>query len=364
MTAHHKADALAEATGARPRYRFAELPTPLTLLRVGEARVWIKRDDLTGPGMGGNKLRKLEYLVGDALRQGADCLLTVGAAQSNHARLTAAVGAITGLPTHLVLGGGPTERLQGNQLLSGLFGAQPHFPGTDDWDELEAAQEELASALRAEDHHPYVMPIGGSTAIGAVGFAAAYGELMEQCAARGIDPAAIVHATSSGGTHAGLLAGTACRLADGERAPELLAISVAKTATDLHEHGAALARDTLRALGLGDVVVPDSSVEVDGRWKGTAYADPTPEADRAVVQAARTGAIVLDRVYTGKAFAGLLGNLAEGRWGPSPDVVFWHTGGQPAVFAPDGCPSAGVSDLGAASSMPAPADDSRPTRTR
>ncbi len=330
--------ALSEATAGRPRYRLATLPTPLTLLQVGDARVWIKRDDLSGPGMGGNKLRKLEFLLGDALARGADCLVTVGAAQSNHARLTAAAGAIAGLPTHLVLGGSPPDSPHGNQLLSELFGAQPHFPGTDDWDELEAAQDELVARLRGRGRNPYPMPIGGSTPIGAIGFALAYDELMDQCAGRGITPAAIVHATSSGGTHAGLLAGTAARRHDGRPAPELLAVSVAKTPDDLGRHAVDLARRLLESLGPSGVVVPESSVSVDGRWRGVAYADPTPEGDDAVVRAARSGAIVLDRVYTGKAFAGLLGNLAEGRWGPAPEVVFWHTGGQPAIFAPDGAP--------------------------
>lgn len=341
MSARGAMTALAEALSTQPRYRFATLPTPLTPLRIGDARVWVKRDDLTGPGMGGNKLRKLEFLVGDALERGADCLVTVGAAQSNHARLTAAVGAIAGLPTHLVLGGRPTDRPQGNQLLSELFGAHSHFPGTDDWDELEAAQDELAVVLRKQGHNPYPMPIGGSTPIGAIGFAAAYDELMSQCATRGITPAAIVHATSSGGTHAGLLVGTAARRRDGDPTPELLAISVAKTSEDLRAHAGQLAEATLTSLGLADAFAPGATVEVDGRWCGPAYAEPTPEGDRAVVHAARSGAIVLDRVYTGKAFAGLLGNLAEDRWGPAPEVVFWHTGGQPAIFAPGGCPPTG-----------------------
>lgn len=352
MSAQGAVADLAEAIARRPRYRFATLPTPLTLLRVADARIWVKRDDLTGPGMGGNKLRKLEFLVGDALKRGADCLVTVGAAQSNHARLTAAVGTIAGLPTHLVLGGRSTDHPAGNQLLSGLFGAHAHFPGTDDWDELEAAQDELAADLRAQGRNPYTMPIGGSTPIGAMGFAAAYGELLDQCAEQGITPAAIVHATSSGGTHAGLLAGNACRLHDGSPVPELLAVSVAKTADDLHQHATDLASETLRSLGLDEIVVPESSVEVDGRWRGTAYAQPTPEGDHAVLCAARSGAIVLDRVYTGKAFAGLLGSLAEGRWGPGPDVVFWHTGGQPALFAPDGSPPTGAGSTEPGSTEP------------
>ena len=202
---------LAEAVAALPRARLATLPTPLEEgpRLPGGARLWVKRDDLTGLGMGGNKARKLELLCGAALAEGADTLVTVGAGQSNHCRMTAAAGARLGLPVHLVLGGDAPAQPAGNQLLSALFGAELHFVGTTSWPELEAAKDALAASLRADGRRPYAIPIGGSTAIGAAGFAAAFAELVDQCQATGCRPRAVVHASSSGGTHAGLLAGRA-----------------------------------------------------------------------------------------------------------------------------------------------------------
>jgi 1-aminocyclopropane-1-carboxylate deaminase/D-cysteine desulfhydrase-like pyridoxal-dependent ACC family enzyme len=161
---------------------------------------------------------------------------------------------------------------------------------------------------------------------------------MEQCAAAGIAPAAIVHTTSSGGTHAGLLAGRALWRDAGRHVPDVVAIGVAKDVILGADWAAELARDALGVLGLAASVADEDAV-VDGRWMGAAYAVPTPAADDAIRWAARHGAWVLDRVYTGKGFAGLLGNAAEGRWPSGADVVFWHTGGLPAVFAPAGAPA-------------------------
>ncbi len=288
--------------------------------------------------MGGNKVRKLEFLTADARVAGADCLVTVGAGQSNHARLTAAAGAMLGLETHLILGGDDKAAPEGNQLLSRLFGAQLHFPGTDDWDELESFQAELADKLRAAGRRPYPMPIGGSTAVGALGFVIAFDELMVQCEALNIVPGLIVHATSSGGTHAGLLAGQAAYSADGRATPPIMAVSVAKQAVDLARHATELADEALRLLGLSELTVQPDDVHVDGRWRGPDYAVPTVEADTALLEASRSAAVVLDRVYTAKAFAGMLA-LAPEHVREGEAVVFWHTGGQPALFAQGGCPS-------------------------
>jgi 1-aminocyclopropane-1-carboxylate deaminase/D-cysteine desulfhydrase-like pyridoxal-dependent ACC family enzyme len=327
---------LAGALDSQRRLKLATLPTSLEPgpLLPGGARLYVKRDDLTGLGMGGNKARKLEFLCADALRAGADTLITVGAAQSNHARMTAAAGAVLGLQTHLVLGG-PHEEPSGNQLLSTLFGARLHFPGTDDWDELGAAMGEVIVKLRSQGRRPYRMPIGGSTAVGARGFAAAWPELMHQCAALGIRPSAVIHASSSGGTHAGLIAGKA---ACSDARPEIVAIGVAKTAADLAAEARTLAEECLVGLGIHDVSISGDAAEVDGRWRGADYAAPTEEADRAILWAAHSGAWVLDRVYTGKAFAGLLGADREDRFSEGDAVVFWHTGGQPALFVANGAP--------------------------
>jgi 1-aminocyclopropane-1-carboxylate deaminase/D-cysteine desulfhydrase-like pyridoxal-dependent ACC family enzyme len=320
------------------RARLATVPTPLEEgpELPGGARLFAKRDDLTGLGMGGNKARKLEYLCADARAQGADALVTVGAAQSNHARTTAAAAAVLGLEAHLVLGGEPTTQPAGNQLLSHLFGAHMHFARTDDWAQLGLVLDDVAAKLRAQGRRPYRIPMGGSTALGALGFAAAWIELMQQCDAAGIAPAAVVHASSTGGTHAGLLAGRAAWRAAGLRAPRLVGIAVAKGVGDLAADTLELARGCLDLLGSTGVDIAPEDFELDWGWLGPAYAVPTLAADAATEWAARRAAWVLDRVYTAKAFAGLLAMAQRGEFARGEAVVFWHTGGIPAVFAPGG----------------------------
>ena len=333
--------ALSDAITRQPRARVATLPTPLEPgpELAGGARLWIKRDDLTGLGVGGNKARKLEFLCGAARAEGADTLITVGAAQSNHCRMTAAAGAVLGLPVHLVLGGSAPAAPTGNQLLSELFGAHLHFAGTSDWTALESAAADLERRLRLDGRVPYLIPIGGSTATGAIGFAAAASELLDQSEALGVTPRAVVHATSSGGTHAGLLAGFAVEAAAGRVAPEVLAIGVAPGVIAHREHASHLARACLDRLGLrGEFAIGAGEVIAD--YLGRDYAVPTAAGDAAIVEAARVGGWVLDRVYTGKAYAGLLGMSRAGRWARGDDVVFWHTGGLPSVFAPGGLPPA------------------------
>ncbi|CAN5749530.1 D-cysteine desulfhydrase [soil metagenome] len=318
-----------------PRAMLATLPTPLERgpELPGGARLWVKRDDLTGLGVGGNKARKLEFLCGDALHHGARSLVTVGAAQSNHCRMTAAAGAVLGLETHLVMSGDRPDRFEGNQLLSEMFGAQFHFVGCPPhhWGELEIARERLTDQLAADGAAPYSVPIGGSTAIGAVGYAVAYAETMAQCAAAAIQPAALVHASSSGGTHAGLVAGRALTRPSGDDAPPVLAIGVAKGVNAGLPDIAEMAADvTAPARSSADVANDD--VEVDARWIGDDYAIPTRACDAAIAWAARHGGWVLDATYSGKGFAGLLGNAADGRWSRGDDFIFVHTGGLPALF--------------------------------
>lgn len=304
--------------------------------------MWIKRDDLSGLGAGGNKARKLEFLCGEALDIGADCLVTVGAGQSNHCRMTAAAGARLGLETHLVLSGDRPEQLVGNQLLAHLFGAHLHFTGLPaaHWGALEIAREALTDELIADGLHPHSIPIGGSTAVGALGYVMAFVELMQQCAENGFIPAAILFTSSSGGTHAGLVAGRALWRSLGNSVPDVVAIGVSKGVNlglpDIVE----LAAEALALIGAQSDMRPvESDVEIDTRWLGEDYAVPTSAGDDAIVWAARHGGWVLDRTYSGKGFAGLLGNAADGRWGTDDDVVFIHTGGLPSVFAADGLPS-------------------------
>jgi 1-aminocyclopropane-1-carboxylate deaminase/D-cysteine desulfhydrase-like pyridoxal-dependent ACC family enzyme len=323
-----------------PRARLATLPTPLERgpLLPGDVRLWVKRDDLTGLGMGGNKARKLEYLCGAARAAGARSLVTVGAAQSNHCRITAAAGAVLGMEVHLVLSGERPDVPVGNQLLSSLFGAQLHFTGVGDseWGALEIAREALTEELQDAGVAPFPIPIGGSTPLGAAGYAAAFGELMEQCSGNSISPAAVVHTSSSGGTHAGLVAGRALARARGHAVPDVLAIGVAKGVNVGLPDIVDLAGDLLELLGERRELVDQDDVRLDGGWIGEDYAIPTAEGDAAIRWAARHGGWVLDRVYSGKGMAGLLGNAVAGRWPAGSDVVFVHTGGMPAVFTPGG----------------------------
>lgn len=328
--------------GHLPRARLATLPTALERgpELPGGTRLWVKRDDLTGLGMGGNKARKLEFLCGAAVAEGARSLITVGAAQSNHCRMTAAAGAVLGLEVHLVLSGDRPVTPTGNQLLSTLFGAQQHYTGAAEshWGELEIAREALADELVASGAAPYSIPIGGSTAVGAVGYAVAFVELMEQCRTLGIEPQAIVHTSSSGGTHAGLLAGRALWRHQGHRVPEVLAIGVAKGVNIGMPDIVELARDTVALIGGDRALVEPADVRLDPNWIGDDYGVPTRAGDAAIRWAARHGGWVLDRVYSGKGLAGLVGNAEAGRWSAGSDVIFIHTGGMPAVFAPGGAP--------------------------
>ena len=330
-----------------PRARLGTLPTALERgpQLPGGIRLWVKRDDLTGLGMGGNKVRKLEFLCGAALAEGARSLVTVGASQSNHCRITAAAGAVLGLEVHLVLSGDRPDRATGNQLLASMFGAQFHFTGAAEshWGALEIAREALTEELASAGAAPYAMPIGGSTAIGGVGYALAWAELMDQCQRQAIEPAAVVHTSSSGGTHAGLVAGRALWQHANphlEHVPEVLAIGVAKGVNLGMPDVAVLAADIVALAGGHRAMVDPDDVHIDPNWIGDDYAIPTKAGDAAVRWAARHGGWVLDRVYSGKGFAGLVGNAEAGRWSPGSDVVFIHTGGMPSVFAPDGVPPA------------------------
>jgi D-cysteine desulfhydrase family pyridoxal phosphate-dependent enzyme len=323
------ADSLRSLLAGRSPRRYGIYPTPFHRLdRFSSAigrEVWIKRDDLISVGVGGNKIRKLRLLVADALAHGADHLVSVGAGQSNHARCVAAVAAIEGLDCDLVLGGDPHSPVVGNLLLDHMLGARVQFPGTDNWEELERVSVNVADQLRAEGKHPYVMPIGGSTPIGALGFVDAYLELRAQMAAANVRPSAVVHATSSGGTQAGLAIG-AHLLHDGVK---ILGIGVAKTAGDLHAEIIEIAEGCLDLLGAVEGT-PDITV-VPG-YLGMAYAEPTEGALHALRLLFRTEGILLDPVYTAKAMHAVI-DAPNDVLGSGP-IVFWHTGGMPAVFSP------------------------------
>ena len=320
------------------RVHLASTPTPLesSVLLPGGVRLWLKRDDLTGLALGGNKARKLEFLCGEALDAGADCLITVGASQSNHCRMTAAAGAMMGIETHLVLSGDRPLRFTGNQLLSDRLGAHQHFNGAPPelWGVLEISREELTEELESQGLTTFSIPIGGSTPRGALGYVVAFEELMQQCDARSMQPASIVVTSSSGGTHAGLVAGRAwLRFLDPTRhLPEIIAVGVAKGVVNGKPSIADLARSALDLARLPGTV-REEDVVIERDWLGPDYAVSTPESRAAQDWAARSAGILLDDVYTAKGMAGLLGLLDRGRWTDGDDVVFIHTGGHPEIFA-------------------------------
>jgi 1-aminocyclopropane-1-carboxylate deaminase/D-cysteine desulfhydrase-like pyridoxal-dependent ACC family enzyme len=290
--------------------------------------LYVKRDDLAGPGMGGNKARKLQYVIADALQRGADCLITVGAVQSNHARLTAVCGAMAGLEVHLVLGGDPEEMRGGNLVLDRLAAAQLHFVAEDDWELLATTSEQLADELRAQGKRPYVIPVGASVPLGAVGYAEAYLELLGQLDAAGVAADWLVTASGSGGTQGGLLAGRA--LAD--RGPRVIGVDVAKGGADLRESITSLADGCLELLGRDARVPPGHVLLVDGAGPG--YGQVFDKNREAILTALRTAGLLLDPVYTSKAMAAVPDLVAGGLIAPHEPLVFLHTGGLPALFAP------------------------------
>jgi D-cysteine desulfhydrase family pyridoxal phosphate-dependent enzyme len=315
-----------------PRAALAPLPTPFARApRFSEAvgaEVWVKRDDVGALGLAGNKVRKLEFVLGEARRDGADAIVIVGAEQSNACRAAAAACAQLGLRCVLVLSGDAPERPAGNLLLDRLYGAEVRFAGTTDWAALGQAADDASAALRADGATPYTLPVGASSALGAVGFAVAWFELLEQLDALDVAATTLVHASSSGGTHAGLLAGRA--LTGG--GPRVRAIGVADDIyPDMAGRYAELATGVAGLLGASAEVAP-ADVSLDFGFLGPGYAVPTPEAVAAIRLLARTEGIVCDPVYSGKALAAVVAAAAAGALdGPT---VFWHTGGYHALFAP------------------------------
>jgi D-cysteine desulfhydrase family pyridoxal phosphate-dependent enzyme len=304
----------------------AHRPTPLESLDrlsdwLGGPRLLVKRDDQTGLALGGNKARKLEHLCAAALAQGCDTLVTGGGPQSNHCRMTAAAANRLGLECHLALAGAVSGQPTGNLLLDQLLGARVHPTAAREYDEIESSIEAVADEVRAAGRRPYAIPVGGASVTGALGYVDAARELAAQLAGP-LDW--IVVADGSGGTHAGLLAGL-----DGPT--RVLGIDVG-TRPDLDERVPQLAAATAAAV---DRPAPHGEIHIDHTRFGAGYGKPTPECLEAIRAAARLEGLILDPVYTGKAMAGLIGWIREGRFAEHQSVLFWHTGGAPALFAGD-----------------------------
>jgi D-cysteine desulfhydrase family pyridoxal phosphate-dependent enzyme len=313
-------------TDPLPRIPLAQLPTPVARLarltsRMGGAALWIKRDDQTGLAFGGNKTRKLELLLADAEAQGARTLVTRGAVQSNHCRQTAAAAAARGLQSILVLRGDPPDEANGNLLLDQILGA--HIVWTHGRDPEVVLRESCAQA-EADSLRPYLVPYGGSSPLGASAYAAALEEALAQCPS----PEWMILASSSGGTQAGLVAGAHLLGYSGK----ILGISVDLSAAELRAKVARLASDVCALLGRA-VTIREEEVLVEDQFAAPGYAVVTDLERNAISAFARQEGILLDPVYTGRAAGGMLSLASEGRFRSGEKVLFWHTGGTPAVFA-------------------------------
>lgn len=318
---------------AFPRYPLTFLPTPL--VRAGNLeralgdrapQIWIKRDDMTGLAFGGNKSRKLEYLTGDAIDNGATVLISEGAAQSNHARQTAAAAAIAGLKCVLVLDTRRNAELTGNLLLDELLGADVHL--VDGSGDRKTEMARVVELLEAEGETPYSIPTGGSVPIGALGYVRCVAELMDQIGAHGIEPKRLYFPTGSQGTQAGLVAGALVF-----DAPfEIRGVAVEATTAELAQEALPLTNETLDLLG-SDRRLELNEISIDDTQVGEGYAIPTKAGMAAIGLLARTEAIILDPVYTGKAMAALIADVRAGMFGPDDAIIYLHTGGGPSVFA-------------------------------
>jgi 1-aminocyclopropane-1-carboxylate deaminase/D-cysteine desulfhydrase-like pyridoxal-dependent ACC family enzyme len=313
-----------------PTVALGQLPSPVEeahRLRAalgGGTRILVKRDDAIPFGFGGNKVRKLSVVVAQAIADGADTLITVGGVQSNHARATAATAAKLGLKCHLIANGGKPDKLTANALLDSLLGAEVEYVA--ERTDRVPAMRRAAERIRAAGGHPVEVPLGASTPIGALGFVRAVAEMLEQ----GVRPDVIVHATSSGGTQAGLVAGCALH----GLSTRVVGVSADDPAADVERQVRSIIAGMTPTLGsVLDDVARDARVEVDDTFVGGGYGVPTPASVEAQQLAARTEALFVDHTYTAKALAALIAYVRDGRIPPDATVLFWHTGGQVGLFA-------------------------------
>jgi L-cysteate sulfo-lyase len=311
---------------AIPRIRFAHLPTPVEMLprlsvELGGPRLMVKRDDLTGLAFGGNKIRKLEFLLAEAQSHGAKTVITAGAIQSNHCRQTAAACARLGFSCQLVLSGEKPSMASGNLLLDQLFGAQVIWTSLE---ERSAALQQAFQAAWEAGQRPYLVPYGGSNTTGATGYVYAMKELLDQ----GIRPDWILFASSSSGTQAGLVTGARLFGYQGK----VLGISVDEHEADLKAKVAELATATADALG-EKLHFQQQDILVCADYLGGGYGVMGQPEKEAIRIFARSEGLLLDPVYTGRAAAGLIDLIRKGYFDPNETVLFWHTGGGPALFS-------------------------------
>jgi D-cysteine desulfhydrase family pyridoxal phosphate-dependent enzyme len=313
-----------------------ELPQLRNALGGGSRcpRILIKRDDLTGLALGGNKARKLEFLIADALTQGATVVITTGAAQSNHARMTAAAARAAGLRVELILTADADPPLQGNLLLDRLFGAAlhfvppPHDPTLATSDEEEAKVREVLASLEGRGERPYVIPVGGSSGVGVLGYFSGTQELLAQLAARGDSVHRLYFASGSRGTQAGITLG-----AKHFNAPyEVYGVAVSGGESFKRDRALRIANEAAAIARIDTRLTPNDLV-TDQSFIGEGYGIPTTECLEAIELMAQHEGILLDPVYTAKAMAALIRHVREQALDPAATIVFLHTGGVPALFA-------------------------------
>ncbi len=333
---------LADQLSKFPRARLGQFPTPLEPLpRLTQAlsgpTLWVKRDDVVGPAMGGNKTRKLEFLCGEAQTRRAQIVATFGGLQSNFARQMCAGARALGMEPHCFYFTRRPSKLEGNLLLAKLMGASLHFIPFGQSDEPSMTIEQAICLVRwvvrltpsCWGKRVYFIPAGGHTAVACLGYVLAATEIEEQLRERGIARATIVTAVGTGGTLAGLLAGF--HLLKSQHA--VLGIDVGKLWRAFPASIAALASEICALLGEPHTFRAEEVPMVEGTYVGQAYARPTPEALDALTSVARQEGLVLDPVYTSKAMAGMIDLIRHARWGAGEHVVFLHTGGLPALWA-------------------------------
>ncbi len=316
-----------------PRFNLAEFPTPIHYLKTLTKScqgpdIYMKRDDLTSLGMGGNKTRKLEFLVGQALADGADTLVTAGGIQSNHCRLTAAAACKAGLACELVLNGTKPVVPNGNLLLDTIFKARVHYCQRESRD---AVLVQVAQDLASSGKKPFVIPIGGSNGIGSVGYVNAMVELKDQLSSMALKPSAIVFASSSGGTQAGLTLGARLTGFTGE----ILGVSIDQTKTGEDSFLPVLteiANETATRIG-SDMILKEADFSLNCDYLGAGYAKPGDLEFNAIECLAQNEGILLGPVYTARAMGGLLDLIHKKAFTKGQSILFWHTGGTPELFA-------------------------------
>ena len=319
-----------------PRVPLAHLPTRLEIMprlseKLGGSEIWVKRDDCTGLATGGNKTRKLEFSMGEAQERGADTIITVGAVQSNHVRQTAAAACKLGMKCEVLLEHRVTDpsdlyRTSGNVLLDRIFGAnlREYDAGTD----FEAAMQEVAGDIRAAGGMPYIVPGGASNPVGALGYVGCGEELLQQCEEQDVTFNHIVTATGSAGTHAGLAVGLR---GSGSDLP-ILGIGVNAARDAQEEKVYKLAVETADLVEKPGCVTRQDIV-ADCNYIGPGYGRPTEAMNEAVLLLARTEGLLFDPVYSGKALAGMIDYVRQGRFEKGERIVFLHTGGAAGLFA-------------------------------